>query len=201
MKHTIKYQQKTKRSGITLAAAVACALFGVGSALADPPPDTPTFIKADISIEPRGEEAGGLTCSWREGGLDPIAVYNYDCAAGAVGVLEGCVYKNKLVSNTPVELSIFQDVTGEGHDGVAFLSKNNGTINASTTTAIPEAHGGGHLCIEPTEQAVLAVRWCNASLTDTTNGLVGAVFTELYKEFFSGMDGNIPSCSELLAAP
>jgi len=104
------------------------------------------------------------------------------------------------VSNTPTVLSIFQDVTGEGHDGVAFLSKNNGTINASTTTAIPEAHTGAHLCLEPTEQAVLAVRWCDASLTDTTNNLEGARFNELYKEFFSGV-GTVPSCSELVAAP
>jgi len=202
MKRTATTQ--VKRTNITLAAAVAFAVLGTGTALAAPPTGVPTFASADISIEPRGEEAGGLTCSWRETGLLPIQVVTYSCEAGAVGVVTGCVYHNKLVAGLPTELATFQDVTGEGHEGVAFLSKNNGAINGSTTTAIPEAgHGGGEggeLCVEPMVEEVLAVRWCNASLWDTTNNLQGAQVDELFLEFTSG-GAAVPSCAELLPAP
>src|SRR5512139_294650 len=87
MKQTLRNQ--TKRASITLAAVGAFAAFG--TALAAPPPPTgPTFASASITIEPRGEAAGGLTCSWRETGLGPYAQITYACDAGAVGVLEAC---------------------------------------------------------------------------------------------------------------
>lgn len=198
MKHTLRDQ--ARRSGIVVAAVAAFTALGIGTAAAAAPTNEPSFASADISIEPRGEEAGGLTCSWRETGLGPYQVVYYSCEAGAVGVLEACVYKNKLISNTPTRLSVFNDVAGEHGAPVPFLSKNNGQINASTTTAIPESHGEGELCTEPTEAAVVAVRWCNASLTDTTNNLPGATKSELFEEFISGA-GSVPSCEELLADP
>jgi len=198
MKHA--HGNKTGHSVITLAAMVTFASLVVDTALADPQPDVPTFAKADISIAPRGEEAGGLTCSWQETGLGPFQVIYYTCQAGAVGAMEACVYKNRIITNTPTRLSVFKDVTGEGHGGVPFLSKNNGQINATTTTAIPETHGEGELCVEPTVAEIVAVRWCNASLTDTTNGLLGTTTGELFQEFISGA-GTVPSCTELLASP
>lgn len=194
MKHIVKLILSC--SGIVCLVMVALMTLGMGAVLADPPADIPTFANADINIEPRGEEAGGLTCGWRETGLGPYQVVYYTCEGGAVGALEACIYKNKLVSNTPTRLSVFHDVAGEHGTPVPFLSKNNGQINASTTTAIPESHGQPELCPEPTEVVVAAVRWCNASLTDATNGVLGVKVNELFQEFVSGA-GKVPSCEEL----
>lgn len=208
MKHAVK--NLSRRSGIALAVLAALSVFGTGTALAQ------TFNKADLSIAPRTNEAqeieaGGLTCKWQETDLGPYQLVNYNCGAQAVGVLEGCVYKNKLISDT--ELSIFKDVMGGEHgEGIAFISNNSGRINGSTTTAIPESHGGGgeELCPEigetggeggqQPEVEVVAVRWCNASLTDITNNLVGVTANELYEELVHGFTGTVPSCAELLAS-
>ena len=85
MKHILKNQ--SKQVGIALA-TVAFVTFGTGTALAAPPPDEISFAKASIDIEPRGEEAGSLACSFRETGLAPLALVSYECnaAAGAVAV-------------------------------------------------------------------------------------------------------------------
>jgi hypothetical protein len=94
-------------------------------------------------------------------------------------------------------------VTGEHGGAVPFLSQKNGLISASTTTPIPEVEvpeGAPVLCTEPSVEEAVAVRWCNASLTDTTNTLVGATVDELFLEFFPGV-GTVPSCNELLATP
>ena len=191
-------------ASITLAAAVAFAVFGTGAALAAPPTGVPTFVKADISIEPRGEVQGALNCSFRETGLGSYAQITYTCNAGAVGVREACFYKNKLVAGSPTEVSIFTDVTNVegGHAPEALIANNNGAINGTIITAIPEAAegGGGHppeLCNEPWVARVVAARWCDASLTDTTNNLVGVTAGELFQEFTSGV-GTVPSCSEML---
>lgn len=204
MAHFTKKQ--SQHFNLFLIAIITFVVSSVGVALADPPTGVPTFAKADISIETRDNEsqevsAGGLTCSWQETGLGSYELVTYDCAAGAVGALEGCVYKNKYVSGSPNQLSIFHDVTGGEHgEGAVFISNNSGRINGSTTTAVPESHGGGELCAEPTEAAIVAVRWCNASLTDLANNLVGVTATELYEELVHGFSGNVPSCAELLAS-
>lgn len=198
MTHTLTTYLKL--IGMLLTLMIAVTSVTIHTAQAAPPSGAPTFAKAAISVEPRGEEAGGLTCSWQETGLGSYQVVYYSCQASAVGVLEACVYKNKLVANTPTRLSIFKDVSGEHGQPIPFLSKNNGQINASTTTAIPESHGAGELCVEPTVAEVVAVRWCDASLTDVTNGLLGTNASELFQEFTSGA-GTVPSCPELLAAP
>jgi len=206
MKRTLRYH--TRRSGITLAVVVALSTLGTTNALAQ------TFAKADISIAPRTNEskeiaAGDLTCSWQETGLGSYQVITYNCSAEAVGVLEGCVYKNKLISSTV--LSTFTDINGGEHgEGAVFISNNSGRINGSATTAVHESHGGGEgLCPEigatngeggqQPEVEVLAIRWCNATLTDTTNNIIGTTKSELFEEFVPGGDIPIPSCNQLLS--
>lgn len=198
MKHTLKNQ--AQRTGITLAAVGVFAVLGTGAALAAPPEAVPTFKTASITIEPRGEAAGGLTCRWQETGLGSAQVVYYTCSAGAVGVLKACTYKNRVIYNSPTELDSFKDVTGEHGGAVPFLAQQNGQINGSTTTPIPEREvpEGAELCTAPSLEEVVAVRWCTASLTDTTNNLVGAEVGELFQEFIPGV-GTVPSCTDLLA--
>jgi hypothetical protein len=204
MKHTLKNQGK--RAGITPAAVVAFAVLGTGTALAAPAApaaSTPTFKSAAISIEPRGEAAGGLTCSWRETGVGASQVVYYTCSAGVVAALKVCVYKNRVIYNSPTRLDTFTDVSGEHNQPEPFLSQKNGQINGSITTAVPVIEvpeGAPVLCDEPTVEEVAAVRWCNTALTDVTNNLVGAEVGELYQEFYSGL-GTVPSCSDLGASP
>ena len=215
MKQTLKNQAKL--SGIALAAVGAFAAFG--TVLAAPPAGGPAFARASITIAPRTSEAnevtaGDLNCSFTEAGLGPYALVAYECKAAAVGVVEACVYKNKIISAT--QLSTFTNVTNvEGEHGApVLLAKANGAITGSVTTAIPEAGEGGggepaELCPElpetggeggpAPEVAVVAIRWCNASLTDTTNNIVGATVGELFQEFFPG--STVPSCAVLLAPP
>jgi len=201
MEHTLSNQ--AKRAGIALAVVAAFAAPGSGTALAAPPASAPTFTNATITIEPRGEAAGGLNCSWRETGLGAYAQIVYACDAGAVGVVSGCFFKNKYVSDSIGPVSIFQNVTSE--EAEALMAKANGAINGSTTTAIPEGvEGEPHppeLCTEPAVEQVVAVRWCNTSLKDTTNNIVGATVGELFQELTSGTGAVVPSCAVLLASP
>ncbi len=183
MKHTLAKQAKL---------AVACALVVLGSGMAQ----AATFASADISVEARGEDAGGLTCSWREKQLGASQVINYTCSAGAVGAMKACVEKNKLVANSPTRVDIFKNVGGEN---VPFLSHKNGQISGWITTPIPPGTGGT-LCVAPAEETVVAVRWCNTSLRDETYGLLGTAVSELFLQFFSGV-GSIPTCTELQASP
>lgn len=194
MKYT--FGKQTRRVGLALAAVVALAVLGIETAQAA------QFTSANISIEPRGEATGGLTCTWRETGLGPSQVVYYSCTAGAVGALYACTYKNRVIFQSPTRLDVFKNVTGE-HGAVPFLALNNGHINASTTTAIPVnevPEGAPVLCLEPSVEEVVAVRWCNASLTDVTNNLVGVTVGELFQEFIPGV-GTVPSCTDLLASP
>ena len=210
MKHTLNNQ-----ASIALKAAVVFTMFGTGSALADPPTGEIVFSKADISIATRDSEAqeiaaGDLACSFRETGLNPFALVSYECRADAAAVVEGCFFKNKLVPTGAdgeplIERTVGLDVTNVepgGHEAEIFLANNSGAINGEVITAIPEAPhvpGGGHLCPEPLEQGVIAARWCGASLTDTTNNIVGATVNELYEEFVRGTTVTVPSCEEMLA--
>ena len=201
MKHARRNQ--FKRDGIALA-VVAFATFGTGTTLAAPPTGEPTFTKADISIEPRGEEAGSLNCSFRETGLGSFALVSYECRADAAAVVEGCLFRNKFVPDAGTATTIGLDVSNleENHPAEQFIANNSGAINGEVITAIPEAPhvpGGGHLCAEPLEAVIIAARWCGASLTDTTNNIVGATVDELYEEFVPGVGANVPSCDDMLA--
>jgi hypothetical protein len=206
MKHIFKNQFSL--AGITLA-LVASATFVTGSALAAPPTGEIAFSKADINIATRDSEAqeiaaGDLICSFRETGLNPFALVTYECRADAAAVVEGCFFKNKFVADAGTETTVGLDVTNvePGHEAEVFLANNSGAINGEVVTAIPEAPhtpGGGHLCPEPLEQGVIAARWCGASLTDTTNNIVGATVNELYEEFVRGTTVTVPSCEEMLA--
>ena len=193
MKHT--FGKQAKRAGIALAAVGAFAALGIGTAQAQ------SFASANISVETRGEGAGGLNCSFRETGLGPYASVTYSCGAMDVGVVQQCVYKNKPVGN-PLPAVHFENVSNAGGEGEveALLANNSGRINATVTAALPEAgEGGGEACTEPAALEVVAVRWCNASLVDTTNNITGASAADV----FASLAGNatVPSCAELELIP
>ena len=206
MKYILKNQ--SKRTCVALAVA-AFATLGSGAALAAPPTGGIAFAKADISIATRDSEAqeiaaGDLVCSFRETGLLPFDLVSYECYAAAAAVVEGCFYKNKFVAAAGIEETIGYDVTNveAGHEAEVFLANNSGAVRGEVITAIPEAPhtpGGGHLCAEPLEQGVIAARWCDMSLTDTTNNKVGAEETELFEVFARGVNVAVPSCADMLS--
>ncbi|MGA7801226.1 MAG: hypothetical protein WCC36_10490 [Gammaproteobacteria bacterium] len=208
MSHTLKHH--TKRAGLALAVATAISAIGITTAQAQ------TFDSYDFQIAPRTNEskevsAGDLLCSWRESGLAPYAIVSYNCAAQAVGVLQACVYKNKIISDTV--LSIQHDVSsaehggGGGGEGDVFIAKNNGTINGSTTASPEESSAAHQLCPhlgevngpEP-EVEVVAARWCGMSITDTTNNVVGGQMAELFSVLQKG-NYSVPTCADLIASP
>jgi hypothetical protein len=204
------FGKQAERAGVVLAAAGALAALGITTALAAPPtPDVPTFASVKFSIEAGngGAEtapaAGGLTCAWRETGLHPFQLIVYNCDAEVVGAVEACVYKNKLVGGSPALLSVFRHPLAIlGGEAEGFVSNNKGQINGTTTTAVPVSEGGhgGELCPEPWQAEVVAVRWCNVSLTDTANDLVGGPVDELSVVSYAGLPP-VPSCAELLELP
>jgi hypothetical protein len=183
---------QAKRAGLALAAAAAFSAIGTGTAQAQ------EFTRAEIGLD----RSGNLTCSFRETGLGAQALITYTCGAEALGVVSGCFVRNKFVG--PTSLSIFKNVSNaeEGHPPAPLVAKNNGTINATLTVEIPESHGA-EVCTEPAVQKNIAVRWCNASLVDTTNNIVGASTGELLAQLESTGTAvvPVPTCAELLAAP
>ena len=187
MKQTLRNQ--AKRTGVALAAMAFTAL-GTGTAQA-----APTFTRADITLD----VAGNLTCGFRETGLGAYSLITYGCGAQALGVVSGCFARNKFVG--PTSTAVFHNVTAE--ESVALLAKNNGTVNSTITVEAPESHGGGETCTEPAESQPIAVRWCNASLVDMTNGIVGASLGELFAQLARTGTSVIvvPSCAELIATP
>lgn len=208
MKHT--FGKQAKRAGIALVAVGAFAALGVTTTQAAPPSGVPTFTSVKFSIEAGngGAEtaaaAGGLTCTFRETGLQPFQLIVYACNSVVVGALEGCVYKNKLQGGSSTLLSVIKNPLGVlGGEATGFVSNNKGQINGTTTTPVPVSGGGhgGELCAEPAEAQVIAARWCNASLTDTVNNLVSNTVSELFEETFTGVGSAIPSCADLLASP
>ena len=206
----LTFGKQAKRAGIALAAVGALAALGIGTTLAAPPTPVPTFASTTFSIATgngaaeTAAAAGGLTCGWRETGLNSFQLITYLCDAEVVGVVEGCVYKNKLVGGSATLLSVFKNPAATLEGGaLGFVSNNNGLINGSITTAVPVSGGGhgGELCNEPAEAQVIAARWCNASLTDTVNNLVGGTAVELFEESFAGAGNSVPPCEALLAMP
>jgi hypothetical protein len=183
------FGKQSKRAGIALAAVGSLAAFAIGTAQAQ------QFTRADISLD----GAGNLTCTFRETGLGANSLVTYECAAGALGVVSGCFAKNRFVG--PTSLAIFQEVAPE--QPVTLLARTNGTIGATLTTEAPESgHGGGEVCTEPAEARVVAMRWCNASLLDVTNNILGVNTGELFAQIERTGTAvvTVPSCAELLAA-
>jgi hypothetical protein len=190
MKHTLTLH--AKRAGMALAVAVAFSALGTGPAQAQ------EFTRAELSLD----RAGNLTCTFRETGLGAYSIIAYTCGAEALGVVSGCYAKNKFVG--PTAVSIFKDVSNQGHEGepTTLIAKGNGTIGATLTAEVPESHGG-EICTEPAETRVIAVRWCNLSLVDTTNNIVGAATGELFAQLENTGTTviDMPTCAEIQAAP
>ena len=146
MKHIFKKQ--SIQAGIALTALVASTAFVTGTALAAPPTGEIAFAKADISIAPRTSEAqevaaGDLVCSFRETGLTPYALVSYECKAGAVAMVEACVYKGRIISDT--ELTVATDLTNveAGHEAEIYLANNSGAVSGEVVVAAEAPHGGG----------------------------------------------------------
>jgi hypothetical protein len=188
MKQTLKYQ--AKRTAIVLAAVSAFSVLGIGTAQAQ------QFVSASIGLD----NAGNLQCKFRETGLGALSLVAYGCGAEGVGVVSGCFVKNKFVG--PFSAAIVKNVTV--HESEPLLAKNNGAISASITVEVPE--GGGEVqCDEAAgaEPQTVAVRWCNASLVDMTNNIVGATAGQLTDIILRTGDqvAPIPTCTEILASP
>jgi hypothetical protein len=190
MKHTLTLH--AKRAGMALAVAVAFSALGTGTAQAQ------EFTRAELSLD----RFGNLTCTFRETGLGAYSIIAYTCGAEALGVVSGCYAKNKFVG--PTAVSIFKDVSNQGHEGepTTLIARGNGTIGATLTAEVPES-GGGHICTEPAEERVIAVRWCNPSLVDTTSNIVGAATGELFAQLETTGTTviDVPTCAEIQAAP
>lgn len=157
------------------------------------------FARADISIVAHGEGAGALECSFRETGLGAFASVTYSCGATDLGVLTQCFVRNKPVGGSTPVLTVFHNVTAE--ESEALLARNNGAISATIEVAVPEAGGGEEACTEPAVATVTAARWCNASLVDTTNNIVGATVAELFLQLERNATGTIPDCATLATLP
>ena len=181
------FTHQAKRAGLALAAAVALSAIGVGTAQAQ------QFASATVTLD----RFGNLECLFRETGLPPLGTVRYDCTGQYVGVLQQCILGRKAVGNP--KLLIFQDISaGE----ILNLEANrNGQIRAALITSIPEAENANLLCTAPSELTTTAVRWCNNSLTDLTNNIVGAAAPELFAQLVANGAGNVPSCAVLANGP
>jgi hypothetical protein len=187
MEHT--YVKQAKRIGVALAAVAAVSALGIGTAQAQ------EFVRPDISVN----SVGFLECAFKETGLTPGESVTHTCGATDVGWLTQCFIRNKPVANIPPELHVAHDVTTEQ----TREASQRGTITAAILTAYPtvEEEFGEPLCpeaegVEITEE-ITAIRWCNASLEDTTNGVVGATEAETFLQMERNGAGNIPGCDEL----
>ena len=186
MKHTLTLH--AKRAGIALAAVAAFAALGIGTAQA-----APTFASANVTLD----RFGNLECAFRETGLPPFGVVRYDCTSQHVGVLQQCILGRKAVGNS--KLLIFQDISaGEVEN---FEIPRNGTVRAAIITNIPESENASLICTAPSELTTTAVRWCNNSLVDLTNNILGASAPELFVQLVSNASGSVPSCAVLANGP
>lgn len=186
-----RFGKQAKRAGVGLAVAAAFAVLGSGAAQAQ------QFTSASISLD----NAGNLQCKFRETGLGALSLVTYDCAAEGVAVVSACFVKNKFVPDS-FSVSIVKNVTAE--ESHPILAKNNGAINGAITVEVPEG-GGEAQCNEAAgaEPHTVAVRWCNSSLTDVTNNIVGATADDLL-DVLLRTDLQVPptpTCAEILASP
>jgi hypothetical protein len=189
--------KQVSQAGIALAALVALFALGIGTARA-----APTFATADITVN----SVGFLECAFKETGLAPGSTVDYICGATDVGWVTQCFVRNKPVSNLPIKVHVAHAADGlvTTQDRTA---SNKGTVTSSILTAYPtvEEEVGAPLCpesegVEITEE-ITAIRWCNASLADATNGVAGATVAELFLQLKRNGSAAVPSCAELAALP
>jgi len=199
MKHTLIHQGK--RAGIALAAVAAFTALGTGTPQAAPPANIPTFTTADISVN----SVGFLECAFKEAGLDAGAPVDYTCGATDVGWVTQCFVRSKPVGNIPPRLHVAHNADGLTTFRTYFAT-NRGTITETILTAYPtvDEEVGLPLCPESegvviTEE-ITAIRWCNGSLVDTTNG-PNATVPELFEQLNRKGSGEIPSCETLATLP
>ncbi len=198
MKHTLINQ--AKRAGMALTAAVVFVTLGIGTAQAQ------SFFRADLSIN----SFGFLDCSFKETGLGAGASVDYTCGATDIGWVTQCFYKNKPVSNGPTTLYVAHDQTTTR----TLVANKRGTIMSGILTAYPTVEeepvaepcadifvgGRGNNEAEVTE-TITAIRWCNSSLVDTTNAIVGAQTPDLLLQLEKGGTTGVPSCAVLQTLP
>ncbi len=201
MKHA--FPKQATRAGIALAAVGAFSALAIGAAqAADAPATKPTFVTATNTIN----SVGFLECAFKEAGLAAGARVSYTCGATDVGWVSQCFVKNKPVGNLPVALHVAHAADGLVTTRTLTVS-GNGTLTSAILTAYPtaEAEPVNPLCpetegVEITEE-VTAIRWCNASLTDNTNGLLGAATPELFEQLIRNGSGAVPDCATLATKP
>jgi hypothetical protein len=194
MKHTLTLH--AKRAGMALAAAVAFSALGIGTAQAQ------EFTIADITIN----SVGFLECAFKETGLASGAAVDYTCGATDVGWLTQCFVRSKPVSNIAPRLHVAHIADGLTTSQTLFATRR-GALTGSILTAYPtvEEEFEEPLCpesetVEITEE-ITAIRWCNASLVDTTNNIVGASEPELFLQMKRNGASNVPDCATLATLP
>ena len=196
MKHAFTHQ--ARRAGMALAAVTAFTALGIGTAQA-----APTFTTADISIN----SVGFLDCAFKETGLGAGASVNYTCGATDVGWLTQCFIRSKPVANIAPKLHVAHAADGLTTSRT-LTATNRGTITNAILTAYPTAEevpGQEPLCpavegLTITEE-ITAIRWCNASLVDTTNNILGASEPELFLQMKRNGASNVPDCGTLAGLP
>jgi len=97
------------------------------------------------------------------------------------------------------KLLIFQDISAAELEN--FEIPRNGTVRAAIITNIPESENASLTCTAPSELTTTAVRWCNNSLVDLTNNILGASAPELFVQLVSNASGSVPSCAVLANGP
>lgn len=195
MKHTAGNQ--ARRAGTALAAVAAFTALGIGTAQAA------DFATADISIN----SVGFLDASFKETGLGAGASVNYTSGATDVGWMTQCFIKNKPVANIAPKLHVAHAADGLTTDRT-LLASNRGTITSAILTAYPTAEESElipPLCPEvegvTITEEVTAIRWCGATLTDTTNNIVGASEPTLFLQIKRNGTGTVPDCGTLATMP
>ena len=194
MKHT--FGKQAKLSGIALAAVATFAALGFGTAQAA------SFTTADLSIN----SVGFLEAAFKETGLAPSAPVNYTSSATDVGWVSQCFVKNKPVANLPIKVHVAHTADGLTTTRT-YTATNRGVITQAILTAFPtvEAEVEDPLCphtegVVITEE-ITAIRWCNASLTDTTNTIVGASEPSLFLQMKRNGSSAVPECGVLSTLP
>lgn len=191
------FGKQAKLSGIALAAVAAFTAFGTGTAQAA------SFATAGITVN----SVGFLDAAFKETGLGAGASVNYTSGASDVGWMTQCFIRSKPVANIAPRLHVAHAADGLTTN-TTLLASNRGTITSSILTAYPtaeETHGEIPLCPEvegvTITEEITAIRWCNASLTDTSNSIQGAAVPTLFLQIVRNGSSAVPDCGTLATLP